>query len=49
MYYDTYQAMDYLNCYLPEKKEINRRVIYCRLINTQNILDVLIDVESFLH
>lgn len=49
MYYDTYQAMDYLSCYLPEKKEINRRVIYCRLVNTQNILDVLIDVESFLH
>lgn len=22
MYYDTYQAMDYLSCYLPEKKKL---------------------------
>lgn len=49
MYYDACQAMDYLSCYLPEKKEINGRVIHCHLINTQNTLDVLIDVESFLH
>lgn len=49
MYYDTWQAMDYLSCYLPEKKETNGRVIHCHLINTQNTLDVLIDVESFLH
>lgn len=49
MYYDTYQAMDYLSCYLPEKKEISKRVISCFLINTQNTLNVLIDVESLLH
>lgn len=48
MYYDTHQAMDYLSCYLPEKTEISRRVINCRLINAQNVLDVLIDVESLL-
>ncbi|MBC4010905.1 FliM/FliN family flagellar motor switch protein [Morganella morganii] len=48
MYCDTCQAMEYLSCYLPEKKEISKRVINCRLINTQNTLDVLIDVESLL-
>ncbi|AWC93693.1 TPA: FliM/FliN family flagellar motor switch protein [Morganella morganii subsp. morganii] len=48
MHYDTHQIMDYLSCYLPEKKESNKRTIKCNLINTQNILEVLIDVESFL-
>ncbi|WP_240636311.1 hypothetical protein [Morganella morganii] len=47
MHYDTHQIMDYLSCYLPEKKENTKRAIKCHLINTQNILEVLIDVESF--
>ncbi|MEG0278645.1 MAG: FliM/FliN family flagellar motor switch protein [Morganella sp. (in: enterobacteria)] len=48
MHYDTYQSMDYLSCYLPEQKENNKRKIKCHLVNTQNVLEVLIDVESFL-
>lgn len=48
MYYDTCQSMDYLSCYLPEQKENNKRKIKCHLVNTLNILEVLIDVESFL-
>lgn len=48
MHYDTHQIMDYLSCYLPEKKENTKRTLKCHLINTQNTLEVLIDVESFL-
>lgn len=48
MHYDTHQIMDYLSCYLPKKKENTKRTIKCHLINTQNTLEVLIDVESFL-
>lgn len=48
MHYDTHQIMDYLSCYLPEKKGNTKRTIKCHLINTQNTLEVLIDVESFL-